>query len=92
MTGRIKMLGKTIYADPKRRLMGLNSTVLLTGTLLLGLAATSGRADDAVSEKAGLKVGEKAPAFSLNERQGTLPGRVPQKGTVAVVFYRSASW
>jgi cytochrome oxidase Cu insertion factor (SCO1/SenC/PrrC family) len=61
------------------------------GTLL----APAGRASDpAPQEKTGLKVGEKAPAFTLKDQNGkerTLDEFVKQ-GKVALVFYRSASW
>lgn len=57
-------------------------------------AAGLGRAADPPADKTGLKVGEKAPAFTLKDQAGkerTLDEFV-KKGTVALVFYRSAAW
>jgi cytochrome oxidase Cu insertion factor (SCO1/SenC/PrrC family) len=51
-------------------------------------------AADPPAEKTGLKVGEKAPAFTLKDQAGkerTLDEFVKQ-GKVALVFYRSAAW
>jgi hypothetical protein len=74
--------------------MRLISTVVLTGSLLPGMLATGGRADDTPAEKTGLQVGEKAPAFTLKDQNGTERSldKFLKKGTVALVFYRSASW
>jgi cytochrome oxidase Cu insertion factor (SCO1/SenC/PrrC family) len=64
--------------------------------VLIALATTGvGRAaDKAQEEKTGLKVGAKAPAFTLKDQNGndrTLDEFL-KKGKVALVFYRSASW
>ena len=51
-------------------------------------------AEPAASEKTGLAVGQKAPAFTLkdqNDRDVSLAALL-KKGPVALVFYRSASW
>jgi len=48
----------------------------------------------APDEMTGIKVGEKAPDFSLKAQDGktyTL-SEVVKKGTVALVFHRSADW
>lgn len=61
---------------------------------VLALAAPSPAADPAPEAKTGLKVGGKAPAFTLKDQAGkerTLAEFVKQ-GKVALVFYRSASW
>jgi hypothetical protein len=47
-----------------------------------------------IEGKTGLKVGEKAPAFKLKDQDGkerTLE-EFTKKGTVALVFHRSAEW
>jgi cytochrome oxidase Cu insertion factor (SCO1/SenC/PrrC family) len=67
------------------------SLVLTGGVILTTLPA----ADPASEEKAGLKVGAKAPAFALKDQAGkerTLDEFRKGDGFVAVVFYRSASW
>lgn len=59
-----------------------------------GLLATAGRAADPPAEKTGLKVGEKAPAFTLKDQAGkerTL-AEFTKAGKVAIVFHRSAGW
>jgi cytochrome oxidase Cu insertion factor (SCO1/SenC/PrrC family) len=70
-------------------------TVLAAGIgLLLAGAGAAGSADPAPEEKTGLKVGTKAPAFTLKDQAGkerTLAELLKQ-GKVALVFYRSASW
>jgi cytochrome oxidase Cu insertion factor (SCO1/SenC/PrrC family) len=57
--------------------------------------AGGGLADDKThDEKTGLKVGIKAPTFTLKDQNGkehTLEEFL-KKGKVALVFYRSASW
>lgn len=59
----------------------------LAGTIPVGAA-------DPPPEKTGLKVGEKAPAFTLKDQNGTerTLGEFTKKGKVALVFYRSAGW
>ena len=63
---------------------------------VLGLAAlaTAANAAPAPEEKTGLKVGEKAPEFTLKDQAGTertLRDLLKDR-PVALVFYRSASW
>ena len=62
--------------------------------LALALAAPSGRADDAPPEHAGIKVGEKAPDFTLTDQAGKQRslGEFLKNGPVALVFFRSAGW
>lgn len=66
--------------------------------LAVGLGAVlapSGPASDPVPEgKTGLKVGEKAPAFTLKDQAGKERelAEFVKQGKVALVFYRSASW
>lgn len=51
-------------------------------------------ADSAASEKTGLKVGQKAPNWTLTDQTGTQHTlkSLTDKGPVALVFYRSANW
>jgi cytochrome oxidase Cu insertion factor (SCO1/SenC/PrrC family) len=74
--------------------MPLIRTALFASGLLLGTLAASDKADDAREAKTGLKVGTKAPAFTLKDQNGKERSldEFLKKGTVAVVFYRSASW
>ncbi|VTT99551.1 alkyl hydroperoxide reductase thiol specific antioxidant mal allergen : Uncharacterized protein OS=Hyphomonas sp. L-53-1-40 GN=L53_08670 PE=4 SV=1: AhpC-TSA [Gemmataceae bacterium] len=63
--------------------------------LCLGFLATiTTAADPAPEEKTGLKVGTKAPAFTLKDQNGKerALSEFTKKGKVAVVFYRSAGW
>jgi cytochrome oxidase Cu insertion factor (SCO1/SenC/PrrC family) len=68
-------------------------------TLALGLLSTpivlaQDKAKPAPEEQTGLKVGEKAPGFTLKDQEGkerSLPEFL-KKGKVALVFYRSADW
>jgi cytochrome oxidase Cu insertion factor (SCO1/SenC/PrrC family) len=48
----------------------------------------------APEEKSGLKVGEKAPRFTLKDQEGADRSLddLLKKGKVALVFYRSADW
>ena len=75
----------------KFRPMALGATILL-------LATASGFAQDkgkpAPEEQTGLKVGEKAPAFTLKDQEGKERSldELLKKGKVALVFYRSADW
>ena len=61
---------------------------------LIGLAASAPAADKAPDEKTGLKVGAKAPAFTLKDQAGKERSleELLKKGKVALVFYRSADW
>lgn len=66
-------------------------SVVAAGVLLSSVFA----ADPAPEEKTGLKVGEKAPKFTLKDQAGKerkLDDFLADGTTVAVVFYRSASW
>ncbi len=59
--------------------------------LALGMARA---ADPAPEEKTGLKIGEKAPEFALKDqasKERTLK-ELTKDGSVALVFFRSASW
>lgn len=51
-------------------------------------------ASPAPKEKTGLEVGEKAPAFKLKDQTGSERSlaALRKDGTVALVFFRSASW
>ena len=69
-------------------------TATLACGLLLATLAASGKSDDAPDAKTGLNVGTKAPAFTLkdqNDKERSLD-ELLKKGTVALVFYRSAGW
>jgi hypothetical protein len=74
----------------------MRSMALFTagGVVLLAGLTAARAADPAPADKTGLKVGTKAPAFALKDQAGkerTLDA-FRQKGKVALVFYRSASW
>jgi hypothetical protein len=60
------------------------------GVMLSSLPA----ADPPPEEKTGLKVGTKAPAFTLKDQNGKERAldEFRKDGTVAIVFHRSASW
>ena len=65
---------------------------LAAGSLLLSFVAIA--AVPAAPEKAGVAVGQKAPAFTLNDqndREVSLAALL-KKGPVALVFFRSADW
>ena len=72
-------------------------SVALAATLTL-LTATQIQAQDkgkpAPEEQTGLKVGAKAPAFTLKDQNGNDRSldEMLKKGKVALVFYRSADW
>ncbi len=59
--------------------------------LLAGVALA---ADPAADEKTGVKVGEKAPEFKLQDQNGREQSLTAllKDGPAALVFYRSASW
>jgi peroxiredoxin len=71
--------------SPFRARLGL--AALLTGLLAFNSAAPAG-------ELAGLRVGEKAPAFELKNQAGQpiQLAKLLAQGPVAVVFHRSADW
>ena len=52
------------------------------------------KAKPAPEEQTGLKVGEKAPKFTLKDQEGKERSldELLRKGKVALVFYRSADW
>ena len=72
------------------RLIVLAAALLLVATT--AWSQTKGK--PAHEEQTGLKVGEKAPKFTLKDQEGR--GRTLDeflgKGKVALVFYRSADW
>jgi peroxiredoxin len=61
--------------------------------LMAGLGVVAGAAPPP-EEKTGLKVGEKAPEFTLKDQTGAERSLkdLLKDGPVALVFYRSASW
>jgi cytochrome oxidase Cu insertion factor (SCO1/SenC/PrrC family) len=63
-------------------------------TLVLVVFAAIKAADQPPEAKTGLKVGTKAPAFKLQDQNGKERSldEFLNKGKVALVFYRSASW
>jgi cytochrome oxidase Cu insertion factor (SCO1/SenC/PrrC family) len=69
---------------------------LAAATVLL--VATAARPQEkgklATEEQTGLKVGEKAPKFTLKDQEGKERSldELLKKGKVALVFYRSADW
>ena len=69
-------------------------TAALACGLLLGTLAASSLAGDAPDAKAGLKVGTKAPTFTLKDQHGQERSlaELLKEGKVALVFYRSAGW
>ena len=68
------------------------------GTVIAMLATPAvlaqGKGKPAPEEQTGLKVGEKAPGFTLKDQAGRERSLddLLKKGKVALVFYRSASW
>ncbi len=67
-------------------------TALVAAVLFAGFALAQD--DWAPEEMTGVKVGEKAPDFTLSNIDGTKVtlSELTKKGTVALVFYRSANW
>lgn len=66
-------------------------------SIALGLIVAAGgafAADPAPDEKTGIKVGEKAPDFTLKDQSGKEQSLkdLLKKSNVAIVFYRSADW
>jgi cytochrome oxidase Cu insertion factor (SCO1/SenC/PrrC family) len=53
-----------------------------------------GKGKPAPEEQTGLKIGEKAPKFTLKDQEGKERSldELLKKGKVALVFYRSANW
>ena len=64
--------------------------VRLLALLLFGFCSRSTWADEAP----GLKIGARAPAFTLLDQNGNSVSlsKLLEKGKVAIVFYRSADW
>jgi cytochrome oxidase Cu insertion factor (SCO1/SenC/PrrC family) len=67
---------------------------LCTAAFVLALGATSLRADDAPPEHTGVKIGDKAPDFTLTDQTGKMQSLsdLLKNGSVALVFIRSADW
>ena len=57
-------------------------------------ASSQGKGKPAPEEQTGLKVGAKAPKFTLKDQEGKERSldEFLKKGKVALVFYRSADW
>ena len=57
-------------------------------------ALAQGNAKPAPDAQTGVKVGEKAPRFTLKDQEGKERSldELLKKGKVALVFYRSADW
>ena len=68
------------------------------GTVIALLATPAvwaqGKGKPAPEEQTGLKVGEKAPKFTLKDQENNERSldELFKKGKVALVFYRSADW
>jgi cytochrome oxidase Cu insertion factor (SCO1/SenC/PrrC family) len=73
------------------RSMALTASVML---LAATTAWSQGKAKPAPEEETGLRVGTPAPKFTLKDQQGKdrWLDEYLKKGTVALVFYRSADW
>lgn len=72
------------------RLIALAAVALLPGPMVWA----QGKGQPAPEEQTGLKVGEKAPKFTLEDQEGKKRSldELLSKGKVALVFYRSADW
>jgi len=78
-------------------MLSLIRSVALAAALLPLAGPTAfaqGTSKPAPEEQSGLKVGEKAPRFTLKDQQGAESSLddLLKKGKVALVFYRSADW
>ena len=73
------------------RLLAFAAAVAL---LLATAARPQEKGKPAPEEQTGLKVGEKAPRFTLKDQEGKERSldEFLKKGKVALVFYRSADW
>jgi cytochrome oxidase Cu insertion factor (SCO1/SenC/PrrC family) len=73
------------------RSLGLVLAILLLSTPSL---VAQGKGGPAPEELTGLKVGEKAPNFTLKDQEGKERSLddLLMKGKIALVFYRSADW
>jgi cytochrome oxidase Cu insertion factor (SCO1/SenC/PrrC family) len=69
-------------------------TIALVAGLLLGALEASSEASEVLDQQPGLKLGAKAPAFTLLDQSGKERSlsEFVKKGKVALVFFRSASW
>jgi cytochrome oxidase Cu insertion factor (SCO1/SenC/PrrC family) len=74
-----------------------NRPLALAAALTVLAAPTAwaqGKGKPAPEEQTGLKVGEKAPRFTLKDQEGKERSldELLKKGKIALVFYRSADW
>jgi cytochrome oxidase Cu insertion factor (SCO1/SenC/PrrC family) len=72
-------------------------SITLAAAVVLLTAPTAwsqGKGKPAPEEQTGLKVGVKAPPFTLKDQEGKERSlhELLKKGKVALVFYRSADW
>ena len=67
---------------------------LIAFAAMLSAPSRAGAQEPAPAEKTGIKVGEKAPAFTLKGTDGEEHSldELLSHGKVALVFYRSARW
>jgi cytochrome oxidase Cu insertion factor (SCO1/SenC/PrrC family) len=74
----------------------IRSTVLAAAVVLLAVptAWSQGKGKPAPEGQAGLRVGAKAPGFTLKDQEGKERSldEFLGRGKVALVFYRSADW
>jgi cytochrome oxidase Cu insertion factor (SCO1/SenC/PrrC family) len=74
----------------------IRSTALVLAFALLAspFVQAQVKGKPAPEEQTGLKVGAKAPKFTLKDQDGKdrSLGEMLKKGKVALVFYRSADW
>jgi cytochrome oxidase Cu insertion factor (SCO1/SenC/PrrC family) len=74
----------------------IRSMTLAAAVLLLAapMAFSQAKGKAASDEQSGVKVGEKAPKFTLKDQEGKERSLddLLKKGNVALVFYRSADW
>ena len=74
----------------------IRSMALAAAVVLLAAPAAwpQGKGKPAPEEQTGLKVGAKAPRFTLKDQEGKERSldELLKKGKVALVFYRSADW
>jgi cytochrome oxidase Cu insertion factor (SCO1/SenC/PrrC family) len=74
----------------------IRSTALAAAVVLLAAPAAwgQGKGKPAPEAQTGLKVGAKAPTFTLKDQEGNERSldEFLRKGKVALVFYRSADW
>jgi cytochrome oxidase Cu insertion factor (SCO1/SenC/PrrC family) len=71
---------------------------IMFGVVIVLLAAptifSQEKGESTAQEQPGLKVGESAPKFTLTDQEGSDRSLnvLLEKGSVALVFYRSADW